>query len=104
MSATRSCLGCGGRGFYGACGTSGTDYCECSCYICLGSGQVEAKPGMRDAMADAETLRPLVEVTARAAGNIHYWGKTADWSHVDVAAYDDARAVFRAVPGLRGDK
>jgi hypothetical protein len=110
---TRECRGCSGTGCkYPLCeGRRGrlilnAHSVECiACPVCAGSGQVEAKPGVRDAVADAETLTENVDLRrialafrdvliAREQG-LPWFGARG--------ARQAARAAFRAVPGLRGE-
>lgn len=110
MSAQRTCLGCGGVG-----GSMLHDpWYRVRCLVCWGRGTVDARPSMRDAVADAETLHEL----ASEIHSVHYgrttiakarrYGRRAIRTLEDMLdsgpmyAAAAARAAFRAVPGLRG--
>lgn len=112
-SKTRTCLGCDGTGAAGVCGACKTDYCECGCWACQGSGVIEERIPASDALADAETLRltDLDEEDVYTAREPGAWGdavRTAGTSthYHNRDGYRFAvragSAAFRAVPGLRG--
>jgi len=118
---TRACRGCDGSGFdYKHPDLSTFDSFE-DCMVCGGTGRVEAKPPVSDALADAETLRrfcdanlysrdfplfssyPLIAIWK--AGNSGWTRRSINrgreheaWSRTEC----QARAAFRAIPGLRG--
>jgi hypothetical protein len=88
------------------------------CPVCLGSGSVEAKPSVKDAVADAETLRVIARErkrddsggftwASRAAASVRklrhfvYYGHQGNGTPTEVEASNAARAAFHAVPGLR---
>lgn len=100
MSEMRECLGCLGKHVS----------VVHDCPVCLGTGRVEAKPSVRDAVADAEALLSVVIRGGRARKPYRdLWYAGMDVAEA-VAGYRDfgatvpkaARAAFRAVPGLRG--
>lgn len=101
MSApTRPCLACEGRGWL-ACRRDEPGWrLVKDCPVCLGSGRVEAKPSVRDALADAETLRANNYLDGVSSDCLRT-PMSALWSYID--ARGSARAAFRAVPGLRGE-
>ena len=98
---------------------------ECApCSVCGGSGRISDVMPVKDAIADAETLRygssemrldpaydyaPVVIATFEAVIGARQCGQRARtlvdggfWAGVWGYARDAARAAFRAVPGLRG--
>jgi hypothetical protein len=131
MSApTRECLGCEGRGLEVAEVQVLSMLPFFPCPVCAGSGQVEAKPSVRDAVADAETLRLYHDFeSASPECSTESYNRLAlrkqpipcchlrdalAWAsvgalavslgHADGSAHkESARAAFRAVPGLRGE-
>lgn len=78
------------------------------CVPCLGSGRISERIPASDAVADAETLRlsggaKWIGACAGAsyAAYAHAWA--SDYSgFTRWTVLQDARAAFRAVPGLRG--
>jgi hypothetical protein len=87
------------------------------CPVCLGSGRISDRMPVADALADAETLRALMIDAEHASGRLsdvklaQEAGNDAEaWSAYErdalayVYASNAARAAFRAVPGLRGDR
>jgi hypothetical protein len=107
---TRECRGCDGRAWSLPYDTEHIGWSACpDCPICLGSGQVEAKPSVRDAEADAETLRgmthtkPATNMTRQGIARAGL-GIAFETVHDGPALVQNAaRAAFRAVPGLRGE-
>lgn len=107
MTTTRDCLVCYGTG------TTGVHFWVCP--VCLGTGRVEDRIGVEDAVADARTLqgvawdlpKPHISNTLRKA---RFFGRQVvaeieiggDWG-LGVLAMSAARAAFRAVPALRGE-
>lgn len=84
-----------------------------ACDVCLGAGTISDVMPARDAVADAETLRASIPAavfppktgndfrTANLLTFVPEWDR--DYSQiVSFVAREDARAAFRAVPGLRG--
>lgn len=105
--------------------------CNIDCPVCLGAGSFPDRMPARDAVADAETLRAVVQTLAKqesdhfATNLLFGHPATANTRHFDLkeaivvladnwngTAYaidvntkrtiSAARAAFRAVPGLRG--
>jgi len=117
----RVCLGCGGSGI-GHLWTGG-DLVERYelCLACGGDGELpNAKPGRADTMADAETLRLYFADGRLFTGRLypvgwltfqmrspHYGVRKMierGWAgRAGARAVHLARAVFDAVPGLRGE-
>ena len=107
--ADHECAACGGTGeaseYRPACSNEAHgEGCGCGdaplpCPVCLGAGRISDRMPVADAMADAETLR-LVATTLDPA--------LVDWLDTWVGDPDGAnaaaRAAFRAVPALRGDR
>ena len=94
---THECAACGGTGdkFEHAYAKAGCNCPACGglvCLICLGAGRISDRMPVADAMADAETVRRIVEPYAVTEIN----GPVVDLYNAA------ARAAFRAVPGLRG--
>jgi hypothetical protein len=121
MANTRDCRACGGTGEpvcswcsegihyttnFGC--TDSAHWPETACPVCLGSGRVEDRIPASDAVADAETLRLVadgkVATLLRGAENGRRSVAIEYAYHGQGVAKGAARAAFRAVPGLRGDK
>lgn len=107
---TRACAACGGSGMiWQWCDKSRTRDERVVCPVCLwrNNGRISDRMPAADAMADAETLR-----LHGMPGDIREYGATAalllyTTEMVDAAPHYarlEARAAFRAVPGLRGDR
>lgn len=90
-----------------ACGGSGSEWdgdIDYVCPVCLGAGRISDKMSVRDAVADAETLGTEIAEASylvRTLGLLHK--RTGELAAV-LYARGAARAAFRAVPGLRGDR
>ena len=105
------CDACGGAGLVSV-GPFGT------CEVCLGRGRISDQMPTRDAIADAATLRTVVEghdyyprnaaemleAIAAVAHPKPWHSDSYPWHEDDVRALtcSAARIAFSAVPGLRG--
>lgn len=109
----RECRACGGTGCESG-RAHGLPVHSCPvCPVCLGTGTVEAKPSVRDAMADAEALHLTAgnydTLTAGRAGLLSVSEEhQGDPFYVDTEnrvwrAREAARAAFRAIPALGGE-
>jgi len=110
--ADHECSACGGTGKKPA--WCGIEPAVPQCRVCLGSGRISDRMPAADAMADAETLRPLSVDSDHTQLHVadaklaqEYGNDAAAWmahESADLAAtYATvaARAALRAVPGLR---
>ena len=131
--ASHPCAACGGtkvqpgNPFNGALDVAGVHgprggwWRDCS--VCAGAGRLPDRMPAADALADAETLRRISDDIGGPDWSLDHslpqsvWAKLswkfdnamymASEGHDSLAkgwTYDLARAAFRAVPGLRGDK
>lgn len=115
--ARRECRGCDGRGSVTVrvpwlhqpadSGAWETDVTLVWCAACEGEGVVTERVPIQDAVADAETLRLMVEQTRRpklkaALRDAGFFGSASVEYHPSWADRA-ARSAFCAVPGLRGE-
>lgn len=101
MSDPHECSACDGVSKIEEPNTLGLDTWH-RCEVCLGASRISDRMPVSDALADAETLRrelgPSVQIGNR------YLGLLDDPRQSGKVARVVARAAFRAVPGLRGDR
>lgn len=119
-SKSHVCAGCGGSGYdVESCNRmSESGRCACMdnpCATCLGAGHISDVMPVKDALADAETLRNYADVAPDfvLCNLLNYASHYADavacrewWVGGEVGAYQHVRdgasgGAFSAVPGLR---
>lgn len=96
MIRTHRCDSCGGSGYQSVYSESWPVDAVGPCWVCRGSGCISDVMPASDALADAETLRPLLEIDTME----HYIGR--GYSVVGTAV-TCAHFAFDAIPGLRGE-